>query len=38
VAHPDGSEEEVRMELSNVELRDLIAKLEAANKVVRELA
>lgn len=37
VAHPDGSEEAVRVELSYPELKDLISRLDGANKVVREL-
>ena len=37
VVHPNESEEEVKMELSLPELRDLISKLDAANKAINEL-
>eukprot|EP00039_Didymoeca_costata_P018238 m.332689 g.332689 ORF g.332689 m.332689 type:complete len:183 (+) comp16990_c0_seq1:161-709(+) len=37
VAHPDSSEEDVRMELSKHELRALIAKMEKANEALRDV-
>lgn len=37
VVHPNESEEEVKMELSLPELRDLISKLDATNKAINEL-
>ena len=35
--HPDGAEEVVKMELSLGELRELISKLDGANKAISEL-
>jgi hypothetical protein len=37
VRNPDSTVEDVRMELSRTELREVISKMEAANTVVRDL-